>query len=110
MHKTAFTILFLIFNVCSLAQEKQFEYTDSTLLMETQTLEEPNSDVDENDIDNNDSAGEILSDTTLYIYPIKISPDSVVGWKNESSFLTSETLTNSLKKSNRKISVNIQEK
>ena len=54
MHKTAFTILFLIFNVCSLAQEKQFEYTDSTLLMETQTLEEPNSDVDENDIDNND--------------------------------------------------------
>ena len=98
MHKTAFTILFLIFNVCSLAQEKQFEYTDSTLLMETQTLEEPNSDVDENDIGNNDSAGEILSDTTLYIYPIKISPDSVVGWKNEKQFSYIRNLDKLLKK------------
>ncbi len=98
MYKAACTILFLFFYICSHAQEKRFEYADSSLLMETQTLDDNNSDVDENSNDNSNSAGDILSDTTLYIYPINISPDSVVKWKNEKQFSYIRDIDNLLKK------------
>lgn len=66
------------------AQDKRFEYADSALIQESPstsmqeyTDEEDNVPEDEKDI---------LSDTTIYITDINISPDSVLAWKQNKRF------------------------
>lgn len=85
MTKIFFTLLLFFCNVFnSFAQDTSFEYTDSSLLNvveETGTQEDAANTtglaVEEKDI---------LSDTTLYIADIDLSPDTVASWKKNKRF------------------------
>ncbi|MEP7165638.1 MAG: hypothetical protein ABI741_13140 [Ferruginibacter sp.] len=96
MHKIFFTIMLAcccLFNTH--AQDKRFEYVDSSLLNETQpTGTHENPDIDENALV---EEKDILSDTTIYISNIKISPDSVTAWKHDKRFAYIKNLDSLLK-------------
>ena len=77
------------------AQEKGFEYSDSTLLYES-----PPAGIDE---DSNPAKNDvvedrdILSDTVIYINHITIASDSIVAWKNNKRFAYVTNLDSLLK-------------
>ncbi len=77
------------------AQDKRFEYADSTLLNEpAQAGTHENQDVVEN---TPEEERDILSDTTIYITDISISPDSVAAWKQNKRFAYIKNLDSLLK-------------
>jgi len=84
MHKFLFTIVFFCCALSLHAQDKPFEYSDSSLLIESQQTVNTGTVSDEDSIvtENRD----ILSDTTLYINPIEIVPDSITKWKSDRRF------------------------
>lgn len=79
MHKSFLTIILVLGSIWGLhAQDKRFEYADSSLLIEPgETSNNDEIPAEEKDI---------LSDTAIYINRIHISPDTVAGWKNDKRF------------------------
>jgi len=90
MHKLLLSIILILGSlnlVC--AQDKSFEYADSSLLNEPGKTGNDNAELTEEK--------DILSDTTLYINRIEIPPDTVAGWKNDKRFAYIKALDSLLK-------------
>ena len=97
MYKLFFTIaLFCCCTSKTHAQNQRFEYSDSTLLDGSQTATEDTTtsyDTAEEDV-----VIDILSDTTLYIERIDISPDSIMNLKKDKRFAYIKNLDSLLRK------------
>ena len=96
MHKLFLTIA--LFCCCiqkTHAQDKRYEYADSSLLDGSQSPEDDGTGSYENTATN--EVTDILSDTTLYIGKINISPDSITNFKNDKRFAYIRNLDSLLK-------------
>ena len=100
MIKLFVTIVFFLSCVTCYAQTERFKYEDSTLLMESQ--QGGNIDTAAQETVDESAENDILSDTTLYISAIELSPDSVLKWKTDKRFNYILTLDSLLKNKQQK--------
>lgn len=90
MHK-AFLAILICCCFTAGAQEKQFEYADSSLIATTDTVvtsEELEEDV----------VSDILSDTTLYIHAMPVPADSILSLKRDKRFAYMKDIESRLRK------------
>src|SRR3954469_20194765 len=95
MHKIIFTTILFFSGIFYLsAQDPRFEYKDTTLLNETKTSEVNESVTYPETVD---AEKDILSDTTLYLSNVEISPDTIAAWRNDKRFAYVKNLDSLLK-------------
>ena len=92
MYKYFLTIFFLLLIANSYSLQKDIHQFDSAIDQEM-SYQQDNGDAQ------TDSSGiaDILSDTSLYVFPVIISPDSVQKWKESKEFAYIENLDSLLK-------------
>ena len=104
MNKAFLTIILSCICIVGYAQNKGFEYVDTSLVKQAESASDTtvtySSGADNNNEENknNDNTGKILSDTALYITKIDIAADSVRQWKKDKRFAYMRNLDSLLKK------------
>lgn len=91
--RTCITFLLVFFLCAAHAQEKKYVYQD-TALMQQDDAPVVASPVEDEAVD---TKTEDKTDTTLYFNKLKVSPDTVEGWKNARAFAYARYLDSLLK-------------
>jgi len=87
MRKAFFTIICFCCCIAVHAQNKSYEYSDTSLNDQPAVVSEtPVFEEDTTTVSNTGNTGDILSDTTLYVTRIELSRDSVSKWKADKRF------------------------